>query len=284
MKSINERKLLAYTAAAGSALFVSGSAAQAAVVYTAGFTSTGTHDVDVNNDGTRELSIAPDGNRYYVKNLPQGTANTGYAATPIPNPVFANTPFQVSNLPFGTMVGPSLSYATANGNASTEDYTNNLAGNPGGGNFVADGTTVGYIGLSFPLGDSIRYGWIGVSLTDPSGGAGSYTVTGYAYEDTGAAIAAGNQGAVAIAGDYNRDGFVDAADYTVWADSFGQTGAGLPADGNNDTVIDAADYTIWADNFGQGTPPSGVTGAVPEPTAMAFAAPALALLARRRRV
>ena len=29
-----------------------------------------------------------------------------------------------------------------------------------------------------------------------------------------------------------------------------------------DNVVDAADYTIWADNFGQGTPPSGLGTAV----------------------
>jgi hypothetical protein len=59
-----------------------------------------------------------------------------------------------------------------------------------------------------------------------------------------------------IAGDYNEDGYVDLADYTVWADSFGQTGSDLSADGNGDEFVDLADYTIWADNFGQGTPPA----------------------------
>ena len=34
-------------------------------------------------------------------------------------------------------------------------------------------------------------------------------------------------------GDYNQNGFVDAADYVVWRDTLGQMGAGLAADGNN---------------------------------------------------
>ena len=34
-----------------------------------------------------------------------------------------------------------------------------------------------------------------------------------------------------LLGDFNGDGIVDAADYTVWRDSFGMTGAGLAADG-----------------------------------------------------
>jgi endonuclease/exonuclease/phosphatase family metal-dependent hydrolase len=52
-------------------------------------------------------------------------------------------------------------------------------------------------------------------------------------------------------GDYNRDGTVDLADYTLWADSYGKTGDDLPADGNGDGVVDLADYTIWADHFGE---------------------------------
>jgi hypothetical protein len=53
-------------------------------------------------------------------------------------------------------------------------------------------------------------------------------------------------------GDYNKDGAVDLADYTVWADHFGKIGDS-PADGNGDGRVDLADYTIWADHFGEGT-------------------------------
>ncbi|MCA9260542.1 MAG: hypothetical protein KDA61_15120, partial [Planctomycetales bacterium] len=50
-----------------------------------------------------------------------------------------------------------------------------------------------------------------------------------------------------LLGDYNGNGSVDAADYTIWKDSFGQSGQDLAADGNGNGVIDAADYTIWKD-------------------------------------
>jgi hypothetical protein len=58
-------------------------------------------------------------------------------------------------------------------------------------------------------------------------------------------------------GDYNGDGMVDAADYTLWRDSLGTTGSSLAADGNNNLLIDPADYTIWRSNFGQKTVVSG---------------------------
>jgi probable HAF family extracellular repeat protein len=73
-----------------------------------------------------------------------------------------------------------------------------------------------------------------------------------------------------LQGDYNHNGTVDAADYTVWRDSFGQSGAGLPADGSGNEVIDANDYDVWKANFGA-TTGSGATdaqsAAAPEPAA-----------------
>ena len=73
--------------------------------------------------------------------------------------------------------------------------------------------------------------------------------------------------AVFLNGDYNRDGAVDAADYTVWRDTLGST-TKLAADGNNDGSIDAGDFDIWKANFGTaagGGP--GASAAAPEPAA-----------------
>lgn len=54
-------------------------------------------------------------------------------------------------------------------------------------------------------------------------------------------------------GDYNRDGLVNAADYTVWRDALGQTVTpGVGADGDGSGTIDAADYSIWRSHFGNG--------------------------------
>jgi hypothetical protein len=53
-----------------------------------------------------------------------------------------------------------------------------------------------------------------------------------------------------VFGDFNGDLLVDAADFTVWRDSLGQTGTGLPADADRDGVVDNDDYFIWKLTFG----------------------------------
>jgi fibronectin-binding autotransporter adhesin len=76
-----------------------------------------------------------------------------------------------------------------------------------------------------------------------------------------------------LAGDYNLDGQVDAADYTVWRDSLGLTGSALAADGNLDESIDDLDYMLWKTHFGE-TSPIGSAGVVtiaiatPEPSSL----------------
>jgi hypothetical protein len=48
-------------------------------------------------------------------------------------------------------------------------------------------------------------------------------------------------------GDYDVDGDIDAADYTLWRTSYGQSVQypGNGADGNNNGVVDTADYVVW---------------------------------------
>jgi hypothetical protein len=77
-----------------------------------------------------------------------------------------------------------------------------------------------------------------------------------------------------ISQDYNLDGLWNAADYTIWQDSLGDTGIDLLADGTGsgldgqpDGMVDQYDYTYWKMNFGQ---PSllGITSSsevIPEP-------------------
>jgi hypothetical protein len=68
-----------------------------------------------------------------------------------------------------------------------------------------------------------------------------------------------------IAGDYNGNFVVDAADYAIWRNAL-NTPTTLPNDPTPGTVVQA-DYDVWRANFGKG--PSGAAGgngaAVPEP-------------------
>jgi mannan endo-1,4-beta-mannosidase len=84
-----------------------------------------------------------------------------------------------------------------------------------------------------------------------------------------------------LTGDYNGDGAVNTADYTVWRNSLGETGNGLAADGNGDGKIDAGDYVVWKLYFGEST--GGGAQAVPEPGTGSLMLIAL-LLAFRNRV
>lgn len=69
-----------------------------------------------------------------------------------------------------------------------------------------------------------------------------------------------------LAGDYNGDGLVDLADYTVWRNSIGRVGEELAADGNGNGTVDTSDYTIWKENFGIGMSATNVgETTVPEP-------------------
>lgn len=70
-----------------------------------------------------------------------------------------------------------------------------------------------------------------------------------------------------IPGDFNRDGIVDAADYTVWRNSLGMSGENLEADGVRNGVVDEWDYLLWKQNYGRTMLPSGLVAVaeVPEP-------------------
>jgi hypothetical protein len=101
---------------------------------------------------------------------------------------------------------------------------------------------------------------------------------------------------LAVAGDYDHNGTVNQADYTVWQQNFGSTTL-LDADGNLNGVVDAADFVTWRKNFGKSWPGAGSSvgggqslglfnSSVPEPTACALiwlAGSAFLLQGRRRR-
>jgi hypothetical protein len=71
-----------------------------------------------------------------------------------------------------------------------------------------------------------------------------------------------------LAGDYNNNGWVDAADYVVWRQTLNRTGGGLAADGNGDGRVDASDYSTWRTSFAASSGAAiGAIASVPEPSA-----------------
>jgi hypothetical protein len=91
-------------------------------------------------------------------------------------------------------------------------------------------------------------------------------------------------------GDYNGNGEVDAADYTIYRDSLGQAvPAFTGADGSGNGIIDAADYNVWVANFGKINALSSVaaiaasSSAVPEPSSVLLVIGGVALLTAARR-
>jgi hypothetical protein len=83
-------------------------------------------------------------------------------------------------------------------------------------------------------------------------------------------------------GDYNGDGLVGAADYTVWRNTVGST-TDFRADntgpsGVPDGVIDRLDFDFWKQHYGEGAGGGAAVGelnSAPEPSGLTLASLAL---------
>ena len=94
---------------------------------------------------------------------------------------------------------------------------------------------------------------------------------------------------VSIPGDYNGDSFVNAADYTVWRNTLGQSVvAGEGADGDRNEFVDFEDYLIWKATYGLQVGGGGASlnengAAVPEPSSLMLLLGGVALVGAFRR-
>lgn len=138
--------------------------------------------------------------------------------------------------------------------ASGDSYTLLQTGNPSGVNGQFKAVDLSLAPLTEGLSWEIAYNPDSVTLS----------VTG---------VAAG------LDGDYNGNGILDAADYTVWRDALG--GTTLLNDPTPGTV-DVSDYTYWKTNFGASSG-NGISAGtnVPEPNSLVLALAILGLVAAR---
>jgi len=85
------------------------------------------------------------------------------------------------------------------------------------------------------------------------------------YDGVGYALAAGVSDG--LAGDFNGDFVVDAADYSIWRDNLGAANEdSIANNGDGQNGVDTADYEIWKESFGESLQlGSAADAAVPEP-------------------
>jgi T5SS/PEP-CTERM-associated repeat protein len=92
----------------------------------------------------------------------------------------------------------------------------------------------------------------------------------------------------ALAGDFNADGIVDAADYTVWRNNLGDAHESDLHHNGDGGGVTASDYLWWKQHYGNAISGSGAAidnaSIVPEPTAILTMVTGLIALSFRRRL
>lgn len=140
-------------------------------------------------------------------------------------------------------------------------------------------TTSGFAAGTFTLfaSDHAIVGSLGSNLTGTIDGLAAELSLGLGSQSILLTVAPS-----VLAGDYNDDGVVDAADYTVWRDALG--GGTLANETASPGVVDEADFLAWKVNFGASGGGGAATAAtVPEPATLWLSVVAAGLLAGKRK-
>lgn len=107
--------------------------------------------------------------------------------------------------------------------------------------------------------------WDYFALRNASSGGGEYD---FLLDNFTVEVNGSNEGdylPTGLDGDFNDDGTVDAADYTVYRDNLGLSDAALNGNGTGGGTVVSADYTLWVNNYGA-TSSSSSASSVPEPS------------------
>lgn len=149
-------------------------------------------------------------------------------------------------------------------------------------NFAADTVAGGDFGSQAPGSASVSLALDGVAgLQDAMSDVTFRLAFSGAFEDNGNGNSATvtnlqvlgkAEGATSggVEGDYNNDGIVNLADYTVWRDNLGAADESA-LNGNGDGGgVTVADYQYWKDRFGNSGSAAIASSAVPEPGSIAL--------------
>jgi hypothetical protein len=198
----------------------------------------------------------------------------------------------------GGMLGTGGSTGLAGDLTSTGTLAIDLAGAAANSydawNITGTATLSGVLSVDAIAGFTPTSGQSFTVLTAASVGAASLTLGGpdanlFTLIKNPTSLVLQAVSAVGVAGDYNGDGTVNAADYTVWRNNLGGSASALlNRDPNNGGNINANDYAFWKSRFGatSGSGSGGLAGSagsVPEPSALLMLLVGLAGMGFRRR-
>jgi PEP-CTERM motif len=210
-----------------------------------------------------------------------GSSGTLVASATLTHPGGATAESQMA---YDVINGTPLLAIQSTGDSHVSVYSLVDPANP---TFLAEGNaTTGTLPANGNATGSVAWG------PTVNNGGGTFSATLYAMSSNQGIQAftfALSPTVTAVAGDYNGNGVVDAADYVLWRNTLGQSvTAGTGADGIADGTITQADYDFWRAHFGN-TSGSGsgalTSNSVPEPTTVAICLlgfTALAAVGRRR--
>jgi hypothetical protein len=114
---------------------------------------------------------------------------------------------------------------------------------------------------------------------------GAITITSTSQGVEGGLVTIPISFTVVLPGDYDGNGIVDAADYSIWRVSLGQNVAiGSGADGDRNGIVDEGDYSVWQSHFGISAVAPAASLAdmtVPEPASLVLLLIGACLVGRR---